>query len=355
MNSKRPPRSIPLSAVAAKVDFLRRPDSYPEPTTVVETVQTHMSWLFLTDHYVYKLKKPVRRNEIDHRTLAMRRLGCRREVRLNRRLASDVYLGTVALRATSGQLSLGGRGRTVDWLVRMRRLPDTLTLERALLTDRVSRRDANSIVAQLLPFFADAARARLTPAGYRRVLLTTIDKAAATLARRRYRMDSHRIDLLAGLLRDFVETHAEKFAARARADRVVEGHGDLRPEHIYLTQPPTIIDCIEFERKLRLRDPVEELAFLAMECERSGHPEMDRWLFDAYRNRSGDHPPRELIEFYKAYNAFNRARIAIWHLDDPETGPPDHWIARANDYLTHARRDLGRICQPGIRKPAEHC
>ena len=109
--------------LAAKVAFLCRPGSYPELTARVTAIETHMSWLFLTDHHAYKLKKPFRRNGIDHRTLAMRRLGCSREVRLNRRLAPDVYLNVAPLTVTSAGLALGGDGRPVDWLVCMRRLP----------------------------------------------------------------------------------------------------------------------------------------------------------------------------------------------------------------------------------------
>ena len=134
---------------------------------------------------------------------------------------------------------------------------------------------------------------------------------------------------------------------RARAGRIVEGHGDLRPEHIYLTQPPTVMDCIEFDRSLRLRDPIEEVAFLAMECDRGGYPQFDGWLFAEYHARSHDQPPRALVEFYKALSAFARARIAIWHLDDPDTGPRQCWIDCANDYLAHSAGYLRRIARPG--------
>jgi aminoglycoside phosphotransferase family enzyme len=124
-----------------------------------------MSWLFLTEQYAYKLKKPVRRNEIDHRTLAMRRLSCKRELRLNRRLARDVYLGIVALRASSGRLSLGGPGRTVDWLVRMRRLPDALTLECAMLTGHVTRPDA-CLLRECAPTASSKATATCVPSTF---------------------------------------------------------------------------------------------------------------------------------------------------------------------------------------------
>lgn len=328
--------------LAAKVAFLRRPGSYPELTARVTAIETHMSWLFLTDHHAYKLKKPFRRNGIDHRTLAMRRLGCRREVRLNRRLAADVYLNVVPLTVTSAGLTLGGDGRPVDWLVRMRRLPAGLTLDRALAAGQIGPVEARRIVARLAPFFASASRARLSPAAYRGKLLAAITSSAAQLTRRKYGLSAPMVDALALELRDFIDTYRKLLDARVRAGRVVEGHGDLRPEHIYLTQPPTIIDCIEFDRNLRLRDSAEELAFLAMECDRAGRVHLNAWLFNAYRDLTGDSPPRVLIDFYKAYNAFLRARIAIWHLDDPDTGSPRRWKSRANDYLAHVQQYLAR-------------
>lgn len=340
------PPSAPAPDLAAKVAFLRRPGSYPLPTSRVEAVETHMSWLFLTDDHAYKLKKPFKRNGIDYSTPAMRRLNCMRELRLNRRLAEGVYQAVVALTVEAGgQLALGGAGRRIDWLVRMRRLPAALTLEHRLRGGTIDAGDVGRIVARLAPFFASARRARITPAAYRRRLSGGIAGAAIALARPALGLVGYRIDAIAAALTGFVTAHGALLDARVRAGRIAEGHGDLRPEHIYLTTPPTIIDCIEFDRTLRLRDPVDELAFLAMECDRAGRPELDAWLFGAYRALAGDDPPRALVDFHKAHNAFLRARIAIWHLDDPETGPPQGWVDRANDYLDHARALLVRLGQ----------
>ena len=346
------PPTDPAPGLAAKVAFLSQASSYPQPTTRVESVETHMSWLFLTDHDAYKLKKPFQRNGIDYSTPAMRGLNCRRELRLNRRLAADVYLAVVALTADAdGRLALDGAGRRVDWLVRMRRLPAALTLEHALAAGTVDAGDAHRIVARLAPFFAGATRARITAPAYRRRLANVVASAASALARPECGLVLTGVDAIAAALQRFIAAHGDLLDARVQAGRIVEGHGDLRPEHVYLTTPPTIIDCIEFDRALRLRDPVDELAFMAMECGRCGHPELDAWLFAAYRELSGDAPPRALIDFHQAHNAFQRARIAIWHLDDPDTGPPRQWIARAGDYLVQARHHLARLQQRSPSPP----
>jgi aminoglycoside phosphotransferase family enzyme len=331
-----------MVTLAAKVAFLRQPGSYPAPAPRVRVVETHMSVLFLAGGFAWKLKKPLARNGIDCRSEARRRRACLRELRLNRRLAPEVYLDVCALVDRGGTLAIGGPGRPVDWLLRMRRLPDDRTLQARLRTGGVDRHDAQAIVGQLAPFFRDATPARLTAGRYRRKLLAAIDEATTRLLRPAYGLDAARIRAIADRLRACVGDR-RILDAQQRARRVVEGHGDLRPEHVYLLRPPAIIDCIEFDRRLRLRDPVEELAFLALECDRQGEPRMDAWLFAAYGEATQDRPPRALVEFYKAFNALLRARIAAWHLDDPETGPAVRWKRRTADYLDHAERCLARV------------
>ncbi len=345
---KRSPRTTPHPRqepdLASKLAFLKRPESYPGDVDRVESIQTHMSWLFLVGPDVYKLKKPYRHERTDYATPAARRINCLREVRLNRRLAPDDYLGTVRLTIDAhGRMALNGTGRTIDWLVHMRRLPEAFSLEQRLRAGTVTPMQIGRVVARLLPLFRDAPPARWTARGYLRYLRSRVDGTATELCRPGYGQVREDVDALATALRAFLDTHADLLAERVRDRRIVEGHGDLRPEHVYLTAPPAIVDCIEFDRELRLRDPVDELAFLAMECDRLGHREIDAWLFAAYRARSGDHPPRVLIEFHKALNAFVRAKIALWHLDDPDTGPRRQWLARAADYLARAASHADRL------------
>ncbi len=324
--------------------FLSQPGSYPEQPACIEALETHMSWLFLTEQHVYKLKKPFHHDLIDYRSPGARRRCCEREFRLNQRLAADVYLGVMPLTCDrAGVLALDGDGRPVDWLVKMRRLRSALTLECRLHNRSFDAVDARAVIERLVPFFAAARRARWTPVGYRRRLMRLVKVTADELSRPEFGLDKPLVERIAAGLRQGIKAQGDLLDARVREGRIVEGHGDLRPEHIYLTRPPTIIDCIEFDLGLRLRDPLDELSFLVMECERLGEPAAGGWLFDAYRELGDDAAPRPLIELHKAQNAFVRAKVAIWHLDDPETGIPRHWVARANDYLAIARRMVARM------------
>jgi aminoglycoside phosphotransferase family enzyme len=117
------------------------------------------------------------------------------------------------------------------------------------------------------------------------------------------------------------------------AGRIVDGHGDLRPEHIWLDGAPAIIDCVEFDPALRVVDPADELAFLALECERLGAAAVGGWFLDTYTTVTGDRPPPILLAFYRVYRAMRRAVIAARHLDDPSVADPARFLARARRFL----------------------
>lgn len=321
-------------ALAAKIAFLRRPDSYPEGPTTVEVKETHMSWLFLTDSHAYKLKKPVRYSFLDFSTTEARRLNCEREVALNRRLASNVYLGVLPLTVdTDGHLRLDGPGRPVDWLVRMRRLPVEQTLEHAIITNQVREADVRHVADLLANFYRGAAPVAIDPREYRHRFEESVRANGRELARPFFGLPADLVVELAAAQLAFLATHGELLESRARAAKIVEGHGDLRPEHIYLGPEPVIMDCLEFNREFRIQDPADELAYLVMECDRLGAPFVNDWLFGTYSDRTRDHPPQPLIDFYKAYRAYLRAKIAIWHLDEPEVRDTPKWRRRADEYL----------------------
>lgn len=321
--------------VEAKVAFLAQAGAYPEATGAVTVTETHFSWVFLTDRHVYKLKKPLRGDGFDFTSLVRRRRNSETEVRLNRRLARDVYVGVVPLTcAAGGQLALGGEGPAVDWLVKMVRLPADRMLDQMLAAGRRPLAGLHALGRGLAGFFA-AARPVDVPAGF--VQIQCRRECSASL---RAFDGLPRADLLgqarqlALRLDAFVHRRSDLLAARVRARRIVEGHGDLRPEHVWLGPSLRIIDCLEFSRLLRLVDPVDELAFLSLECARLGAPEVEGILFRHYGARTGDAPPPELVAFYKTLRALIRARIAISHLKDAVVRDPPKWPRRAADYLT---------------------
>jgi aminoglycoside phosphotransferase family enzyme len=315
----------------AKSHARERPES-------VEALETHMSWVFLTDHFAYKLKKAVRHPLIDLRRLKARHRNCLVEVRLNRRLAPDVYLGTLPLTFAplSGGLRIDGDGRIVDWLVVMRRLPKMLMLDRALTSGGPERGDLDRIALRLARFYQELAPESVEPDARRRWYQSEIDFSWQKLGREEFALDRVRIEQVAGRLSEFPRVRPELLIERHRARRIVEGHGDLRPEHICLEREPVIIDCLEFSRKLRLVDPADEMAFLALECAMLGQAEVGARLQRSYETITGDRPPEPLISWYMGFRAFLRARLLALHSLEPGPRSPEAWLAQTERYLDAA-------------------
>jgi aminoglycoside phosphotransferase family enzyme/predicted kinase len=322
------------AAFAEKVAFLAQPHAYPEPAVQVATIETHMSWVFLTERSAYKLKKPVRTRWLDLRGEPSRRRNCFDEVSLNRRFSSNVYVGTIPLtRAADGRLQFGPDGEVVDWLVVMRRLPAELMLDRRIASASVRRDEIRAVVGALCRHYCRAPPAAITAAAYRGSLAADIAATATDLAREEFGLSAARIDALRTRQLAVLEREPAMFDARVAAGRVIEAHGDLRPEHICLESPPQIIDCLEFSRELRTQDAADELAFLALECERLGAAELRACIFADYAEASGDAPPERLVDFYQSYRAAIRAKIAVLHLLDPALRGVPKWRAQADDYL----------------------
>ena len=330
------PITTPL---AGKVAFLGCARAYPFPVQDVVVRETHMSWIFLAGDHVVKLKKPVRFPYLDFSTLDRREAACRAELALNRRLAPDVYEAVVPLVQTKDGLALDAPGEIVDWVVVMRRLDESLTLENALLSGRLVTQQLDRLVSTLTAFYQSACPTSTLPEAHLR------DWRRSLAFNRQVLIDA-RLDLPAGLVRRidraqrlFLDLGSRLLRARIVHRHVVDGHGDLRPEHIWLTDPVRIIDGLEFNARLRALDPLDEVAFLCLECERLG----GAWAADFIRQRAARDLPdglcEELFLFYRCHRATLRARLAIAHLLEPNPRTPEKWPRLARSYLNFAARD----------------
>jgi uncharacterized protein len=342
--ARKPPHEWPTvktdaPTLAQKVEFLSQASSYPPPVAGVARRETHMSWVFLAGDRVYKLKKPVRFPYLDFSTLQRREWACRAELRLNRRLASDVYLDVLPLTLAPRGFAIGGGGTVVDWLVVMRRLDESQTLEQTILEDRVTSWQLDQLAATLVQFYRRAEKVFL-PLG-----LHLHDWRLSLAYNRRLLLDP-RFGLPPGLVRRassvqsrFLAGRSEMLAYRVQKRCIVDGHGDLRPEHIFLGDPVRIIDCLEFNARLRAVDPFDEIAFLSLECERLGAA----WVGDHLRRRVTrglrDGLSEELFLFYRSHRATLRARLAVAHLLEPEPRTPEKWPQLARLYLRLAAAD----------------
>ena len=338
-----PARSSDTPTIAQKVEFLGKPTAYAPAPEQVGIRETHMSWVFMVGDRVYKLKKPVRFPYLDFSTLARREAACRAELRLNRRLAPDVYLEVSPLTVTSDGLALGGAGPVVDWLVVMRRLDEQDTLERAIVEDRLEPWQLDRLIATLVQFYRRAEPSLWQPAIHLR------DWQESLAYNRRVLLDA-RLGLPAGLVRRvdcvqrrFIARKGKLLRRRIVGRYILDGHGDLRPEHIWLGDPARIIDCLEFNPRLRAVDPFDEIAFLSLECERLGAGWAGRYVRARAARGLRDGVTEELFLFYRCHRATLRARLAIAHLLEPNPRTPEKWPRLARLYLRLAAADTTRL------------
>jgi aminoglycoside phosphotransferase family enzyme len=344
------PSAAPVS-LADKVAFLSQPDAYPQPARDLERRETHMSEVFLAGDKVYKLKKPVRFPYLDYSTLAKREAACRAELMLNRRLAPDVYEAVMPLTHSARGLKIGGDGDVIDWLVVMRRLDESKTLEHAILAGAVEPAQLDHVVATLVNFYR---RARSVFVLRDTLLHNWHDSLAYN---KRVLLDA-RLGLPAGLVRRidraqrrFLAARSKQIADRVRKRAIVNGHGDLRPEHIWLGNPVIIIDCLEFNAGLRAVDPFDEIANLCVECERLGGASASEHIRRRAIHALRDHLSEQLFTFYRCHRATLRARLTIAHLLEPNPRTPDKWPRRAREYLAIAAADAVRL-ERLLRTPA---
>ena len=321
------------------VELLRRSDAYPAPTGSVEVIETHISWIFLTDDFAYKLKKPVRFDFLDFSTAQLRREACENEVQLNRRLAPGVYLGVVPIVMTArGQLGLDHHGTPVDWVVKMRRLPAEQALDVLLRGGKVSPNAIERLAKVLSDFYDNVPPVTMTVDGYRGSIERHVIANRDELAIGMHHLDPSEIRRIHSAQLRVLKLAPDMLDDRVRNGRIVEGHGDLRPEHIYFTPSPLVIDCIEFNREFRTLDVVDELAFLAMECDFLGAEGVVEPIFARYFKQSGDSPPQRLIDFYRVYRACVRAKVSALRAEQLTSEARSQQLAAARRYLDLADR-----------------
>ncbi|MBS3651588.1 hypothetical protein KEU06_23500 [Pseudaminobacter sp. 19-2017] len=338
------------SKLRDKVRALSRPELYGPAVREVEARETQMSWVFLTGSRVYKLKKPNKRPFLDFGTIERRRFFCEEELRLNRRLAAETYLRVRPLRRLpDGDYSIGASGRIVDWLVEMKQLPHESMMDELIDAGRLSQGPVLAVSDRLASFYAqipgEISQGRL----YMSHLLDEQRINRALLQRAELGLALESADLLARTDARLEESLPE-METRIAAGLIVEGHGDLRPEHVWLGEPLQIIDCLEFSRRMRILDPYDEANYLGMECEVIGAGWVRQHLLDALKSRFGHEPSERLLSSYGAFRALLRARLSIAHLLERRVRRPEKWRPLALRYLQRAERELARSRPSATRK-----
>jgi len=331
------------------VSALQQPALFPHPVTRFAVVETHISVILLTGPYAYKFKKPVNFGFLDFSTLAKRRHCCAEELRLNRRLAPQLYLDLVPVSAGP---RLGDAGEVIEYAVRMREFDQEAQFDRLLATGRLDPRYIDALAVRIADFHAGVAVAGTgasfgTPAAvqapveenFRQILDNLGDaEARRTLA-----------PLQDWSLRTFHELQP-LFIARRDGGFIRECHGDLHLRNIALVDDaPLAFDCIEFNDNLRWIDIISEVAFMVMDLEQRGRPGLASRFLNAWLERGGDYAGLVLLRFYQVYRAMVRAKVDCLraHQADIDTATS---TAILRDYHAYVELAAGytRPAQPAL-------
>jgi uncharacterized protein len=303
------------------------------PTEVRETLA---GIVLLVGDRAVKMKKPVRTGFLDFTTPALRRAACRREVELNRRLAPDVYLGVSDVLAPDGTTA-------VEHLVVMRRMPDDRCLATLVTSGTAVAGDLRALARLMAAFHSRADRSAAIaadggPEPLRRRWSANVAELAPFAGTV---LDAALIDTLGRLSARFLD--GRRPLLDGRRDRVVDGHGDLIAADVFcLDDGPRVLDCLEFDDHLRHVDPLDDAAFLAMDLEHLGRPDLAEAFLDDYTEFSGDPAPAALRHHYIAYRAVVRVKVACLR---HRQGDP----AAAADATRHAALALRHLHRGAVR------
>jgi aminoglycoside phosphotransferase family enzyme/predicted kinase len=328
---------VTTAGLPALIRALLSQRAYPHPAGRIELVQTHVSYVLLAGDYVYKIKKPVNFGFLDYSTLGKRRYYCGREVALNSRLCSDTYLGVVPVRESGGRYAIGGEGKTVEYAVHMRRLPEDRMMHRLLERGQVTPPMVEAVADKLAAFHGRAETSpRIARFGDWAIRYNWREnlKQWQPFIGRTISAEQDRILLAYG--ETFMARRAEALERRAKELRIKRVHADLRSDAVCFRGPlkePApdgicIFDCVEFSRRLSLLDVARDVGFLAMDLEYRGRAGLARAFVDRYVDASGDGGLRGVLDFYAAYSACVRGKVESFLLDLPEIPPGEKRRAR---------------------------
>ena len=316
--------NLPSEPSRELVSAMLDPGFYPQRPERVQLRETHASWVFLTDDLAYKVKKPIVLPFLDYGSVERRHEMCREEVRLNRRLAPTYYLGVDSIVAGPGGLRLipADQPGAVEYAVRMRRIPEELTIESLAAQGALTEARVDAVAERLARFHLAADHAppeARTPARllgpFEENHETLNDVGPPVLAGPRLRAAER-------FTAAFLAARREQIATRAEAGLVRDCHGDLRAEHVIVDGDVVVYDCIEFNLSLRLIDVGADLAFLIMDLARLGQGARASRLVAAYREAGADPGDDALLHFYASYRAWVRAKVACLRAAELQPGDP---------------------------------
>jgi aminoglycoside phosphotransferase family enzyme len=306
------------------VEALMKPEAYDEDPGSIELVQTHISFVFLTRNYAYKVKKAVNMGFLDFTTLEKRRFYCEKELELNRRLCGDMYVEVVPINKAE-RIKIKGDGETVEYAVKMKRIPQKKMLSKLLEENAVDNKLVDRIAKIIAEFHAKAETdSRISEFGSLPIIETNwkenYDQTEEFIGKT---ISEEDFELIRGKINNFMKQNKAVFKKRVAAGRVRDCHGDIHSGNIFATNGIYIFDAIEFNERFRYSDVASDIAFLAMDLDFKKRADLSDFLIKRYVEYSRDQELKRLLPFYKCYRAYVRGKVVSFKLKDPNISNQD--------------------------------
>lgn len=319
-------------------------DAYPHPVGKIQLIETHISWVFLTGEYAYKIKKPVDLGFLDFSTLEARKFFCEEELRLNRRTSAEFYLDVVPIGIADG-LPVIGRLPAVEYAVRMRQFAPDARLDRRLAAGQVSAADLQQLASRLADFYTrvPVAAGKATSKAAERASTPALNNFEHIHGEHISRESRLRIEAVETWTRAQAVALEPVFQQRAAGGFVRECHGDLHLANLFAWQGRIYpYDCLEFSPDLRWIDQASDIAFLVMDLMARGRTDLAYTFLNAWLEETGDYGSLAVLRFYLVYRSMVRLKVAaiqtrLLH----EDAQGEHAI-KARLYLDLARHLMDR-------------
>ncbi|RRC96956.1 hypothetical protein EHS89_19660 [Amphritea balenae] len=296
------------------ISALLNPQSYPHPVSEIQVIETHISWVILTGEIAYKIKKPVDFGFLNFTSLESRKHYCYEELRLNQRLAPDIYQSVVAFCGSASEPELNGSGEPFEYAVQMRQFDDSLRLDRLLHKSALTSQHIDALSQQIAEFHLQVPHASADGAwGEPETIWQVVSDNFLHAAEHLDNLDDWmQLQQLAYQISQQFRSLTPKIVQRKQDGKIRECHGDLHLANTTLLNDQVrLFDCIEFNLEFRWIDTICDLAFLLMDLEANQQHRFSHRCLNRYLELTGDYDGTRLLNFYKGYRAMVRAKVAL--------------------------------------------
>ncbi|MGC9286624.1 MAG: gluconokinase [Hydrogenobaculum sp.] len=298
-----------------------------------ELIQTHSSFVIITDDVVYKIKKPVNFGFLDYSTLEKRKLYSYKELEINKRLCSDIYIDVLPISKIDDGYEFSDKN-IVEYAVKMKRVNDELFMINRLKD--LTNKDIENVAKRVARFHLETKKVYDFDV-YNQMKFNTDENFEQTKEFIGKTIEQEDYDFIKDKVNSFYQKHKDLFYKRQKEGYVVDGHGDIRLEHVVMVKDICIMDAIEFNDRFRIQDQINDMCFLSMELELKGYKDFAKIYEDTYKNATKDKDFEIFLDFYKCYRAYVRGKVTSFLLNDPHVENKDSVVESAKRFFKLAK------------------